>query len=131
MNQNPNIAFTLRLTPFRKEYDKRQIIVTVYDDLGWASNGGIKISCEVRHGGKVIFPRGQLWGSLPPGRSSDGIAAREHALAMVAIKPGDTDEDFFKDYSPEQLAWLKEYAEHVDMIRSDRYCDPQDGSCKE
>lgn len=30
-------------------------------------------------------------------------------LGFISCQPGDTDEDYFKDYSPKQLAWAKSY----------------------
>jgi hypothetical protein len=118
---DPNQAFTLRIFPFLRSHDPRAIVIRAFDDLGWDSAGRVKLTCEVRHGGRVIFPRGQLTCALHG--TSDGIRAREMATYLVGMKPGDTDADYFADYTPEQLAWAEEYAEHVHIAGQNRYCD--------
>ena len=127
-NSNPNVAFQLRLRPYRKEHDARTITVTAFDDAGWDSAGRIKMEYEVKHGKDVIFPRGTLYGAVHG--ASDGIRAKEHALACVEMKPGDTDADYFAGYTPEQLEWVAAHGDAISMIRSDRYCDPETGDCR-
>jgi hypothetical protein len=39
------------------------------------------------------------------------------------MKPGDTDPDYFKDYTPEQIAFVEKYGEELDCVRQFRYCD--------
>lgn len=116
--KDANRAFTLHLKPFTNE---APIVVHVYDDLGWDDAGRIRIYLEVRQSGKVIFPRGQLYGALHG--TSDGIRAREHALAILEMKPGDTDAEYFDGYTPEQLAWATRYGDEISCIRQERYCD--------
>ncbi len=126
MYEDQNVAFTLRIRLYTQ--DKRQVVIRAFDDAGWDSAGRVKLNVEVRHGGKVIFPKGQLYCALHG--TSDGIAARELVLSLVAMKPGDTDEEYFKDYSPEQLDWVAEFAEPLDYARQARYCDPETGEAK-
>jgi hypothetical protein len=125
---DPNLAFTLRVRLYRN--DARAIVIRVYDDLGWDEAGRVKLTCEVRHGGKVIFPRGQLHCALHG--SSDGIKARELIMSLVAMHPsagGGEGEDYYADYSEEQLAWAEEHGEALDMEREVRYCD-ENGSVR-
>ena len=88
---------------------------------GWDSAGRIKLTCEVKHGTKVIFPAGQLYCALHG--ASDSIAAKELAMPLVAMRPGDTDADYFADYTPEQLEWVTEHGEALDTARETRYCE--------
>jgi len=125
--EDPNLAFTLRVRLFRREHDARLIVIKAFDDLGWDSAGRVKLSCEVSHGGKVIFRRGQLYCAVHG--ASDGIEARELIMSLVAMKPGDTDEDYFSDYSPEQLEWVSKYGESLGCERESRYCD-ENGNVK-
>jgi hypothetical protein len=106
------------------------IVITCYDGNittqfgsrgGWDSAGRVKLTVEVKHGQDVIFPVGQLCCALHG--SSDGMAAKELVMSLVAMKPGDTDRDYFADYTPEQLAWATEHGEALDMEREARYCD--------
>jgi hypothetical protein len=123
-------AFTLRVRPFRSAADARAIMIRAYDDLvpGWDSAGRVRLTVEVRHGGEVIFPKGQLTCALHA--ESDGIKAKELVMGLVAMKPGDTDRDYFADYTPAQLAWCEQYGEAIDLERMVRYCD-EDGNVKE
>ncbi len=119
-------AFTLRL-----RLSDGVAVVRVYDDLGWDEAGRIKLTYEVRQGGKVIFPKGQLYGAIHG--SSDGIRAKEHALSHIAMHPTDgsgVDDDFYEGYTPEQIEWVEEHGEWIDMLRMSRYCDPETGEVR-
>lgn len=120
-----NIAFTLRIRLYRKEHDPRVITIVAYEDKWDLASSHGRIDVEVRHGGKVIFPRGQLHCAVSKacGHSSDGMAARELVMSLVAMRPGDTDADYFADYTPEQIEWCEEHGEALDMERMARYCD--------
>lgn len=39
--------------------------------------------------------------------SNDAVAG---LMGFLTLKPGDTDEDYFKDYTPEQLAYCEQWA---------------------
>lgn len=132
MSNDPNIAFTLRLKLYNPNHDRRVLVVHVFDHLGWDDAGRVKLTYEVRHGGKVIFPMGQLYGAVHG--PSDGARAKEHVLSHIAMYPGDgsgVGEDFYEGYTPEQLKWVTTYGEAINIERSDRYCNPEDGSVKE
>lgn len=119
---DPNVAFQLRIKIFK---DDPMIIINAYDHMKgkpqWDSAGRVCLYVEVRQGGKIIFPKGSLY--CAQHGASDGIEARENTLSLVAIKPGDTDEEYFSDYTPEQLAWCEKYGEELSMMRELRYCD--------
>lgn len=126
-------AFTLKIKPFTSFHDCRQIVIRAFDDMTpqWDFAGRIRLTVEVRHGGKVIFPKGQLYCALHG--SSDGIEAKELVCLLVGMHPsagGGEEADYYSDYTPEQLEWVEAYGEHIDRVRSDRYCDPETGSCR-
>lgn len=116
-----NVCFVLKLALFLRSHDPRLVIIRAFDDLGWDDAGRVKLTVEVRHGGKVIFPRGKLTCALHG--SSDGLKARELVLSLVAMRPEDTDADYFADYTPEQLEWAETYGELIGAERETRYCD--------
>lgn len=118
MYEDLNRAFTLRLRAARNE---PLVIVNVYDN--WQIGPRVRLDIEVRQGGRVIFPRGALWVGLPGHWSSDGRQAREAVLSCVAMRPGDTDRDYFDGYTPEQLDWARAHGETIAMIAADRYGD--------
>lgn len=114
MYEQCNIAFTLRLRPFR---DRPTIVVKVWDDAY------PRLDVEVRQGGRVIFERGTLWCGLPRhgGKSSDGAYARRLVCDLVGMAPGDTDAEYFAGYSETQRTWAREYGEAVRCEGEVRY----------
>ena len=124
--------FTLRLRLFRRDLKRALIIVKAYDRTPPAHNphGHNWIDLEVRHEGRVVFPRGSLYCAVNSSTTTDGVAARELALSTVGMRPGDTDSEYFASYTPEQLAWADEFGEAVSMEASDRYCDPETGAVR-
>lgn len=119
MCTDPNVAFTLRIRLCHG--DSRLVVIRAWDNAGWDSAGRIKLNVEVRHGGKVIFPKGQLHCALHG--TSDGTAARELVMSLVAMQPGDAEEDYFADYTPDQLDWVTRYGGALGCERESRYCD--------
>lgn len=118
--------FQLRL---KIHLDKPMIIINAYDG-GWTNETHYpknKIDVEVKQGKHVVFKRGQLWCATP--RSIDGIEAKELVLSLVAMKPGDTDKEYFKDYTEEQLIWVQDNGDYISMEREYRYCD-ENGNLK-
>lgn len=111
--------FTLRVRAFVGE---PMIIIHAYDANHRDSTGHNRIDVEVKQGGKVIFKRGDTWCATAAHTSIDGTEAKELVMGLVAMKPGDTDDDYFKGYSAEQLAWANKYGEHLDCERQFRYC---------
>lgn len=79
---------------------------------------------------EVVFPRGATWCGVASGACSDGIEARELVTSLFTIRPGDTDSEYFENYTPEQLAWVEQWAETLGMERMDRYCDPETGDVR-
>jgi hypothetical protein len=93
------------------------------------THGHMRIDVEVHHGGSVIFPRGATYCAVPRGVSIDGVEARELVMSLVAMKPGDTDSEYFEYYTPEQLEFAEAYGEEIGMVREFRFCD-ENGNVK-
>jgi len=117
---DPNVCFTLRIRLYRREHDPRIVTITAYDDLPLDSAGRISLTCEVKHGSDVIFPRGKLTCGLHA--ASDSVAAKELVMSLVAMRPGDTDSEYFVGYTSAQLEWAGEHAESLSAEREARYC---------
>jgi hypothetical protein len=118
---DPNACFTLRIRLYIRSHDPRLITITAFDDLPSDSAGRVRLTCEVKHGSEVIFERGKLTCGLHP--ASDSVAAKELVMSLVAMRPGDTDRDYFADYTDSQLAWAKQHGEELSAERERRYCD--------
>jgi len=80
-----------------------------------------RLDLEARYDGKVLFPLGALYIGVPSHHSIDSDAAKRSALGCFALKPGDTDADFFEDYTREQLAWVSAHGEELSLIVYDRF----------
>lgn len=108
-----NIAFTLRIP----DESGGRILITVWDDRF------PRLDVEVRHKGRVVFPRGAIWCGMPRcgPQASDGTQARELVCDLVAMRPGDTDDDYFEDYSADQITWVERYSDEIRMVAQDRY----------
>lgn len=90
----------------------------------------IRIDAELVCDGKVIFPRGATYCGLTAGTSLDGSEAKELVTSLFCLKPGDTDDEFFKRYTQEQLDWVTFNGESLDMLKQDRWCDPETGEVR-
>lgn len=67
------------------------------------STGQEILRYQFKDGRKVIF-EGQDFGCSPL-HAIDSLACVYSLLGFLSLKKGDTDADYFKDYTPEQLAW--------------------------
>lgn len=126
---DPSHLFTLHV---RVRKGEPVIVIHAYDGPRgtFSATGHSRIDVEVRQGGRVVFPRGALYCGVPSNTTTDGIAARELVLSLVSMRPGDTDEEYFGDYTEEQLSWVNRYAEELSMVREMRYCDPETGAVR-
>lgn len=88
-----------------------------------ASNrfGHTTIELELRFAGKTLWPRGSTTVGTPAHVSVDGDEAKALALSLFELKPGDTDAEFFADYTPEQLDFVRTYSDEIMMARWARF----------
>ena len=118
--------FTLRITLTQK----LAAIVTAYDGNGIGRERiDIEVTLEGEGEPRTIFPKGSLYVGGPAiGRFCiDGVAARELVLSAVGMREGDTDEEYFDDYTPEQLEFSRQWGEAISMAGYNNYCD-EDGN---
>lgn len=117
MYEELNRAFTLRV----KTHSAGTVVIHAYDSAKHATRTHFGLELEVRAGGKVVFPRGQLYGGIPTQHCTDSDYAKAHALLQVAMAPGDTDEDYFADYTEEQIAFAQSVKDELYMTSVERY----------
>lgn len=69
------------------------------------------------------FKGEKVFESMPfspaPGTTGNYHAVVENAVFFMSLQPGDTDDEFFEDYTPEQLAFVKEHGEDLSLIAFD------------
>lgn len=126
--KDPKFLFELRVNLNREHL--HPTIIRAYDGNTSMGIGCHTIDIEVRVANDVVFPRGQLYCGLPAHDTVDGVRAKELVMATVAMKPGDTDADFFVGYTPDQLDWVRRYGDKLDVERRLRYCDPKTGEVR-
>lgn len=118
---NHDHLFTLRVQAFKGE---SAIVIHAFDaNHTDPQTGHMRIDVEVRQGGKVIFPRGATYCAVNRWTAIDSKAAKSLALSLVAMKPGDTDIEYFNGYTTEQLEWAEKYGDHLSIEREARYGD--------
>ena len=125
----PDHLFTLKIWTVDGD-----IFVSAFDDNTRDTGSRFGIQAEVLfqgrldHEPRVIFEKGFLWCSLGAfaGHSTDGHHARELVLDMVSKAPGDTESEYFDNYTFEQLEFVKRFGDDIKIAR-DQYCDPANG----
>jgi hypothetical protein len=77
--------------------------------------------CSLTFNGWTGFPRESFYVGIPHGHGLDGDYAKAAVMGLFALKPGDTDDEFFADYTPEQLAFVERYGEELSIVARERY----------
>lgn len=113
-----SFLFQLKIKVYK---DEPLIIINAFERNQFSPTGHNYFEVEVKQGEKVIFPRGQLYGGVNQWTAVDSDSAKALAISLVGMKPGDTDLEFFKDYTPEQIEWVKKYGEALSIEAEDRY----------
>lgn len=67
--------------------------------------------------GWVVFEGDDFAGS--PMHAVDSDDTLRGLLSFLTLRPGDTDADYFQDYTPAQLAWTDGHAENLSMWADD------------
>jgi hypothetical protein len=109
---NANIAFKQHI-----KTSEGTIIIRGYDNQ-WP-----RIDLSVSLNGKTVFDVGTLWFRGPAYNPwpSDSKQSKRTAIECVAMKPGDTDREYFDGYTEAQLQFAEKYGEYLSMIAIDRY----------
>ncbi len=81
----------------------------VYDTNVRDSEGRWVLAYELKLNGKLIFDGEDFHCVRTECVDSDAVCAS--ILHFLALKPGDTDEEYFKDYTPEQLEWVSDHGD--------------------
>lgn len=108
--------FTLRV----RMNGEPMIVIRAWE-MGFQHPNHTRLDVEVRQGSKIIFDKGSLYCGVSSMHSIDGDAAKELVMSLVAMRPGDTDREYFDSYTPEQLDWATAHGELLSMIADDRY----------
>ena len=105
------------LRPYRKGMGP-VFNLTLHDEK-MCMNGRCNLSYSLKEGKKVIF-KGSDFGPSPM-YSIDGDKTVAALLSFLTLKPGDTDPDYFANYTPEQFAFASEHGEAIQCYSMDRF----------
>lgn len=117
MSHEQLFQLRFRVSPYRW----RDRVTINVRNMGCDYRGAVKYDAEVKVNGKVLFPYGTLWGTFSPLDACDGPNAKANVILHLAMSPGDTDDDFFEDYTVEQLAFVIDNSDEIYMESLDRY----------
>lgn len=120
-HDDPNYLFTLHY-----KLSTGPVTITAWEGPFQEPNH-VRIDCELKHNGKVVFARGDTCCATPG--CIDDNEAKELVTSLFAMRPGDTDREYFDSYTPEQLAWAEDNGVELSMLSQDRYCD-ENGNIK-
>jgi hypothetical protein len=96
------------------------VTIRAYEGPVQQPYGHTTIFCELRAPG-VIFSRDEFYIGVPRGEVLDSKYSKAMVMSLFAMKPGDTDDEFFEHYSPEQLEFVEEHGEEISLISAERY----------
>ena len=86
-------------------WEQDEFVVELYYDGFDDKRNRRRLAYRLYDGGKTIFEGTYFFPA--PVRDRREFHEVMDLLGFLTIQPGDTDEEFFKDYTPEQLAWCK------------------------
>ena len=91
-------GFRLELFDTGKQdsYGKQTLTYEFYDQTSYPIFEGANFHCSPLHG-------------------IDSDATVGALLGFLSLRPGDTDREYFEDYTPEQMAWCLERAEQLSL----------------
>lgn len=115
--------FQLRM---RMSDGNRVVIDAKEGPYTYSDTGHTRLDVRVRCGAKgkplrEIFPFGATYCGVSRYTSIDGDDAKALVLSLVSMKPGDTDADYFANYTGLQLAFADEYSDEITMISEYRF----------
>lgn len=128
--EKANVSRRCLFRPYRKGMGPT-FSLTIWD-AGSGSDGRWKVGyrlnmTDVDGKSTTIFKREDFY----PGRGqcTDSDDAVEGLMGFLTLRPGDTDREYFADYTPAQLEFAQNHAEALACVVADRFCD-ENGNVK-
>jgi hypothetical protein len=120
------------LNPWSGDVSARVAMIRAYErDTSSHTALYVRLYVQTTVGGEyaeITGPDGAPYSycAVPSFESVDGDEAANLAISCVAIRPGDTDSDYFADYTEDQLAFCEAHGEHLSSVQCDYERDEED-----
>jgi len=105
---DPNFIRRIILRPYRKDCGP-VFSLTMWDSGRSDWRGCSYIRYRLTMGGRALFEGDDFAGSPMHAIDADETAAS--LLGFLTLRPGDTDAEYFQDYTPAQRDYCKQHAE--------------------
>lgn len=123
----PDLVRTVVLTPYAKGQGPT-FRLSLFDVHATDSAGrhgvGYRLTCKRNGESMVLFDCQDAQGAAFGHHSVDGDEAVKNVMGWLTLKPGDTDSDYFKDYTATQLEYCRSYAEALAVEVYARFGEP-------
>ena len=99
-----------RFAPYRKGMGPT-FSLTMWDTGRVTADHRTVVGYELKMSGKVLFSGEDFYPSLS--ESIDGDAAVASLMTFLTLRPGDTDSDYFANYTADQMSYAETHAESL------------------
>lgn len=110
----------VRFTPYLPGKGPR-FSLTVYDTYNRDHYGKDVLAYRLTQDGKTLFAGADF--ACAPGHAIDSDNCVESLMGFLTLREGDTDAEYFADYTPEQLEFSQTHAETLGCEVQFRFCD--------
>jgi hypothetical protein len=86
-----------------KTWRKDGFTLRLFDTGKVSETNKTQLAYEFKDGRNVVFAGGNFWAS--PCHAIDSLETIYELLGFLSVGEGDVDSEYFKDYTPEQIAW--------------------------
>jgi hypothetical protein len=116
-----NYCRRIRFQPWRKGMGPT-FTLTTWDDVGYDERGAVRLRYRLtmrEHGKSIVLFEGQDFCSSP-GEASDSDASHACLMSFLTLRPGDTDPEYFENYTDAQRDYCAKHAEFLNCEASNR-----------
>lgn len=94
--------------------DERFVLV-MWDAQSYTSTGQMQCGYILTHVGRGVLFRSERDYGCAPGHPIDSEDSVRGLLGFLTLQPGDTDDEYFEDYTEEQMAFAQEHGEELSL----------------
>lgn len=93
--------------------------VLTLHDMSWQDEDNYRVSYSLKADGKVIFKGDDFFPG--PFSAVDSNASVAALMDFLTLRPGDTDKEYFENYTPDQRAFCAQHAEALGLEVMQRF----------